>query len=154
MDILKELEKLIKKLYEKNIEYALCGGLAMAVYALPRATLDIDVLIEPDSLEKAIAAASEIGFNINAVPMELHNGKIIIYRITKIEAETSEHLILDILLVTPEISKVWKDRLKIEWEGGILTVISPEGLITLKSLRNSGQDQDDIQYLRSIMDED
>lgn len=154
MDILKELEKLIKKLNEKNIEYALCGGLAMAVYALPRATLDIDVLIEPDSLEKAIAAASEIGFNINAVPMELHNGKIIIYRNTKIEAETSEHLILDILLVTPEISKVWKDRLKIEWEGGILTVISPAGLITLKSLRNSGQDQDDIQYLRSIMDED
>jgi len=42
----------------------------------------------------------------------------------------------------------------VEWEGGILSVVSPEGLIALKSFRSSGQDQDDIKYLRSITDED
>lgn len=46
MDILDELKKLIGRLNEEKIEYALCGGLAMAVYALPRATLDVDILIE------------------------------------------------------------------------------------------------------------
>jgi len=46
MDILEELKELIKKLNQEEIEYALCGGLAMAIYALPRATLDIDILIE------------------------------------------------------------------------------------------------------------
>jgi hypothetical protein len=45
-------------------------------------------------------------------------------------------------------------RRKVEWEGGTLSVISPEGLIALKSLRNSGQDRDDIDYLRTIIDED
>ena len=52
MDILDELKSLINKLEEENIDYALCGGLAMAIYALPRATLDIDILITPNLLEK------------------------------------------------------------------------------------------------------
>ena len=37
MDILDELKALTQKLRGKNIDYALCGGLALAIYALPRA---------------------------------------------------------------------------------------------------------------------
>ena len=51
MDILDELKTLTKTLKEENIEYALCGGLALAIYAFPRATLDIDIMIEA-SLEE------------------------------------------------------------------------------------------------------
>ncbi len=154
MDILDELKKLTDYLNKDNIDYALCGGLAMAVYALPRATLDIDILIKPESLEKTLAAARKSGFTIDAVPMQLHNGKIIIHRITKVENGTEEHLCLDMLLVTPEISQVWEERKTIKWEGGILSVLSPEGMIVLKSFRSSGQDLDDIKYLRSITNED
>ena len=46
MDVLDELKRLVTKLDEERIEYALCGGLAMAVYALPRTTLDVDIMIE------------------------------------------------------------------------------------------------------------
>ena len=56
--------------------------------------------------------------------------------------------------VTPDIKQAWESRTKVEWEGGTLSVVSPEGLILLKSFRRSGQDQDDIEYLRSIIDED
>jgi hypothetical protein len=48
----------------------------------------------------------------------------------------------------------WDDRLTVEWEGDPLKVVSPQGLILLKSLRSSGQDQDDIEYLRSLENED
>jgi hypothetical protein len=58
------------------------------------------------------------------------------------------------LIVTPETQKAWDSRLTVEWEGGSLKVVSPQGLILLKSLRKSGQDKDDIEYLRSITDED
>ena len=44
MDLLEELKKLAAKLHSEGIEYALCGGLAMAIYAMPRATLDIDII--------------------------------------------------------------------------------------------------------------
>jgi hypothetical protein len=154
LEILDELQQLIARLNDERIEYALCGGLAMAVYALPRATLDIDILIEPSSLDPAKRAAQKSGFTVNAIPMQFHGGKIRIDRVSKIEAGTGEILSLDLLVVTPEIRRAWETRTTAEWEGGILSVVSPEGLILLKSFRGSGQDQDDIEHLRSIPDED
>jgi len=154
MDILEELKELIHKLNEEKIEYALCGGLAMAIYALPRATLDIDILIEPGSLDTTKRAVHDLGFTIEAAPMEFHDGKVHIHRVSKIESNTEEILSLDLLIVTPEIKSAWDSRIKVEWEHGNIDVVSPEGLILLKSFRGSGQDQDDIHFLRGIIDED
>lgn len=154
MDILEELKKLVEQLDKEKIQYALCGGLAMAIYALPRATLDIDIMIESDSLEKTSQAIDVLGFSLSAMPMEFKGGKVRIHRLSKIEAGTGETLVLDLLIVTPAIWQAWESRRKVEWEGGILSVVSAEGLVLLKSFRKSGQDQDDIQYLRSIIDED
>jgi hypothetical protein len=154
MDILDELKELIAKLNQEKIEYALCGGLAMAIYALPRATLDIDILIETRSLEATRRAVHDLGFIFEAAPMEFHGGKIHIRRLSKIEPRTAETLILDLLIVTPEVKSAWDSRTKVEWEHGDISVVSPEGLILLKSFRRSGQDQDDINFLRSITDED
>lgn len=154
MDLFDELKRLNVRLDEEKIEYALCGGLAMAVYALARATLDIDLLIEASSLGKTRLAVQELGFTLSAMPMEFHGGKIHIHRVSKIESGTGETLVLDLLIVTPDIEQAWESRTRVEWEGGTLSVVSPEGLILLKSFRRSGQDQDDIAYLRSIIDED
>lgn len=154
MDILDELKELINKLNEEKIEYALCGGLAMAIYALPRATLDIDILIESNSLETARRAVHDLGFTLKAAPMEFHEGKIHIHRLSKIEPDSGEVIVLNLLIVTPEIKNAWDSRMKVEWEHGDIDVVSPEGLILLKSFRRSGQDQDDIDFLRSIVDED
>jgi hypothetical protein len=154
MDILDELNALTQKLQERKIEYALCGGLAMAIYALPRATLDIDILIEPDFLNHTRDIAHGLGYTLEASPMEIHDGKIKIHRLTKIENGSGEAMVLDILLVTSEIRDIWKNRMTVEWEHGTISVVSPEGLILLKSFRRSGQDRDDINYLRSIIDED
>jgi hypothetical protein len=154
MDLLEELKNLIAKLHSEGIEYALCGGLAMAIYAMPRATLDIDIMIELGTLFRTKRAVEDLGFTISGAPMEFHDGKVQIYRLCKIDAVSAEELVLDLLIVTPETRQVWEGRLTVEWEGGTLSVVSPEGLITLKSFRSSGQDQDDIEYLRSITDED
>lgn len=154
MDILEELKELIIKLNEEQIEYALCGGLAMAIYALPRATLDIDLLIESSSLDAARRAVHDLGFRLESAPMEFHDGKVHVHRVSKIEPKSGEILVLDLLIVTPEIKHAWDSRMKVEWEHGSIDVVSPEGLILLKSFRRSGQDQDDIDFLRSIIDED
>ena len=154
MDLIDELKRLITRLDEERIEYALCGGLAMAVYALPRATLDIDIMVEASSLDKTKQAVHDLGFILDTMPMEFHGGKVHIHRVSKIDPDTGETLVLDLLIVTPEIRQAWESRTKVEWEGGTLSVVSPEGLVLLKSFRRSGQDQDDIRYLRGIIDED
>jgi hypothetical protein len=121
----------------------------MAIYALPRATLDIDLLIESGSLERTKRAAHDLGFTVQAAPMAFHGGKIHIHRVRKIEPETGETLSLDLLTVTPDIRSAWESRTDVGWEHGVIHFVSPRGLMLLKSFRNSGQDQDDIAYLRS-----
>ncbi len=154
MDLLEELKNLSLKLDHAGIDYALCGGLAIAIYAKPRATLDIDIMISPDFLSETKKAAQELGFTLSAAPMEFKEGAVKIHRLTKIDKDSGEHLVLDLLIVTPATKKAWDDHFTVEWEGGPLKVVSPQGLILLKSLRNSGQDKDDIEYLRSLENED
>ena len=153
MDILEELKAVIARLDQEGIDYALCGGLAMAVYDLPRATLDIDLLIHMDSLFRAKRAVESLGFTLSGAPMEFHGGKVQIYRLCKIDPTDGEELVLDFLLVTPATVSAWEGRREVEWEGRRLKVVSPQGLILLKSFRRSGKDQDDIEHLRSIADE-
>ncbi len=154
MDLLNEFKKLLLKLKEEKIEFALCGGLAMAVYAFPRATMDIDIMIAPESLGKVKEIAGGLGFSFDTGLLKFKGEKIKIYRLCKIEAESGDELLLDLLLVTPEITDVWESRKDVLWEDGNISVVSPEGLIRLKSLRSSGQDEDDIKHLRGLIDED
>jgi len=154
MDIISELREITARLDQERVEYALCGGLAMAIYALPRATLDIDLLIQVDSLAQVQLAVEPLGFWVGTASMSFHGGKIKIARLCKVDPLTHEELVLDLLLTTDETADAWKDRREVDWEGRKLKVVSPEGLILLKSFRRSGVDEDDIAYLRSIIDED
>jgi hypothetical protein len=154
MQILDELKAIIKKLDEAGVPYALCGGLAMAIYAMPRATLDIDLMIEMDSLPRSRGAMEGLGFTLDAAPMVFRGGKVRISRLCKVDPESGEALVLGLLLVTPETRKAWESRCQVDWEDRKMTVVSPKGLIALKSLRASGQERDDIDYLRNITDED
>ena len=148
IDLYDEFRKLIAVLDEQQIDYALCGGMAMAVYDHPRATIDIDLLILSESLDRVIAAATELGYTIRGLDLSFANGSIEIRRVSKIDSELGHVLSLDLLLVTPEIRGVWDSRVKAEWEGGKLFVVSRTGLIALKALRGSGLDKDDISALQ------
>ena len=50
--------------------------------------------------------------------------------------------------VGPGLEKAWASRVEVEWAHGRLSVLSAEGLISMKTLRGSGQDLADIQHLR------
>lgn len=154
MDLIEELTKLLSRLKEEKIDFALCGGLAMAVYAFPRATLDIDIMIESSLLSHVKKIVGEIGFSTDSGLMKFKGGAIKIYRLVKIAPESEDELILNLLLVTPEIKDVWESRKEVFWEWGAIPIVSPEGLIRLKSIRGSGQDKDDIKHLRNLIDED
>lgn len=98
--LLDELSQLISALDENEIEYAVCGGLSMAIYGFARATLDIDVLIRSESLEKAYKTAAEKGFDIRGLDISFEERAVEIRRVSKID-DNGEVLSLDLLLVTP-----------------------------------------------------
>ena len=147
LDILDELRKLVAVLDEREVPYALCGGMAMGVHGLARTTIDIDLLILSDSLDEVYAIAKSLGYNIRGKEMSFAGGTVEIRRVSKIDPDDGELLSLDLLLVTPAILAVWESRLVAEWEGGKLSVVSASGLIALKQLRGSDQDLVDIKAL-------
>lgn len=71
LDIYDEFRNLVALLDEHEIDYALCGGMAMAVYQRPRMTIDIDILIQAESLDKVMAIATEEGYKIRGKDMRL-----------------------------------------------------------------------------------
>ena len=121
----------------------------MAIWQFPRATIDIDLLIEESSLSAVERVAEKLGYVVKARPMNFANRAMKIRRVSKIDHDGGDVLMLDLLLVTPELQRVWKERTRVEWEQGSISVVSREGLITLKTFRSSGQDLDDIKRLQS-----
>jgi len=148
IDITDELRALVAALDKLEIDYALCGGMAMAVHGRLRMTIDIDLLIPAASLEDVFAIAKSLDYNVRGKDLSFADGAIEIRRVSKIDPDDGELLSLDLLLVTPQINEMWESRVEAEWEGGKLSVVSASGLIALKQLRGSGQDLADIEALR------
>jgi hypothetical protein len=152
-DLYFEFRRLIAALDEERINYALCGGLAMAVYDHPRATVDIDILILSESLDLVIHVAAKLGYDIRGLDMTFSNDAIEIRRVSKIDPVSGQVLSLDLLLVTPAIQRIWNSRVEADWEDGTLSVVSRAGLIELKRLRASPQDVADIVALEEDFDD-
>jgi len=147
LDLYEELRSLIAALDEHEIEYALCGGIAMAIFGRPRATVDIDLLIVAESLDEVIELAKALEYTVRGLDMSFANDAIEIRRVSKIDQETGFVLSLDMLLVTPQIQEIWDSRVRADWEGGKLSVVSRDGLIALKKLGGRPQDFADISTL-------
>lgn len=149
MDLFEEFRNLLVTLRREEVPYALCGGLALAIYGITRATEDIDVLVDERSLPQLRAAAERLGFRFDPQPLVFKEGGVKIYRLFKAAGED----LLDLLLVTPLTQPAWDSQREMETEFGPVRVVSPAGLIYLKNLRRSGQDEDDIRKLKELSDE-
>jgi hypothetical protein len=146
--LLQELLDITSDLERDGVEYAVCGGLAMAIHGFARATLDIDVLIRAESLDKSQKIAAEKGFDIKGLDMSFRDGATEIRRVSKID-DDGEVLSLDLLLVTEKIEDVWESREQVSLQENLLSVVSKEGLIKMKTLAGRPQDLADIERLQN-----
>jgi hypothetical protein len=152
MDLLGEYTALVEGLRSAGVEYATCGGLAMAVHGFIRATKDIDLLIQEQDVEQAFSVARSLGFD-EGLPLDFNAGKFKLRRLSKIDSEARELVTIDFLIVTDWMKDVWDERQEVEWESGRAWVVSREGLIKMKTLAGRDQDLVDIRNLTEANDE-
>lgn len=154
MDLIVELQSIVRKLDEAGLPYALCGGLAVAFHGYVRATQDIDVLVRPEHLHAVTKAVGEIGYNLEGgvIPPDFgESHPLEVHRICKAVGE--ELVTLDFVLVNPTLKAAWNARIKADWNGQRLWVVSPKGLGVMKRLSRRPHDLVDLQQLGIPIDD-
>ena len=101
LDLFEEFRALVEALDQSGVEFAVCGGLAVAIHVAPRATLDVDLLLPRSALEAARGVARGLGYRIESGPMLFSEGAVEVHRLSKPDPETGDLLSLGLLVVTP-----------------------------------------------------
>lgn len=135
MDIAAEFRELITALNRAGVEYAVCGGFALAMHGHPRATMDIDVVTTSENVERIKEVAAGLGYTLTGGLFRFESGRLWVHRVTKIVGE--DPCMLDILV--PD------EGMDLEIETGRfgelpVPIVSRDSLIALK--RNAGRPQD------------
>lgn len=154
MQLAEELNNLVIAFDGAGVDYALCGGLALAVHGHARATEDIDLLIREESLQTAIDTAAAEGFTIETGWIRFRVGQPEeqkLYRLVK--AAGRDHLMLDLLIVTPVLEDVFASRQAFEQGERRLTALSVDGLVQMKRLSGRTRDLSDIERLLGTTDD-
>jgi len=146
--LFEELAGVIRLFDEQRVEYALVGALAVAVWGAPRATKDIDLLIRPEDLPRAMGLARQRGFTLEAFPMQFQDG-MEVQRTNKVD-QAGALLTLDFLLVNENLEPIWRTRQRVPFDQSSVTVVSRDALIKMKSAAARPQDIADVQRLKEI----
>ncbi|MDX2021126.1 MAG: hypothetical protein SF187_12875 [Deltaproteobacteria bacterium] len=146
MDLFAELTELLLQMRQRHVDYAICGGIALAVHGVPRATQDIDILIPETFVPAVRESARACGFIFETEPLEFTASGVTIIRFTKVLPD-GQPLMLDALLANGPLYRIWEGRETLEFEGGAVVVVSKQGLISLKLAAGRPQDIADVQKL-------
>lgn len=146
LDLHAELRNIVEALDAAGIAYALVGGLAVSIYAVPRATEDVDLLLGREHLLPTVERLASLGFRRAGTPMSVAGGRLHIQRLIKIDG--SDLVPVDLLIPNdPALAALLAGREGVAWEGGRLSIVSLPGLRALKRLRGSAQDLADLEAL-------
>ena len=141
MQLHEELIALLTALAEDKVDYAVVGGIAVAIWGAPRATNDIDLLVQSGDVERAKGTARRCGFTLSAEPMDFTDG-MTVHRVSKISE--GHLLMLDLLVVNQNLQAYWEKRELRALESTRVWVISRDGLIAMKVSAGRPQDQADV----------
>ncbi len=151
MDLYDEFGAIIDALTAAGVEYAVCGGIAVAFHGHPRFTKDIDLLVPREELTAVKAALAPRGYTLDAgrIPFEPGTPRAReIHRVSRIEG--ADVFTLDLLVVPEPLSDVWESREVFEWQGRRVSLVSLEGLVRMKRWAGRPVDRADLAGLGLI----
>ena len=135
--MLNRLQDVFKFFQQHEVKYLVIGGVATVIYGVPRATFDLDILIEAttENAQRLLAALTEAGFGTatltNAQDLVAHEITVFSDRV-RIDVQTS----------TPGITfqDAWNRRKTVTYQGQDFFILSKEDLINAK--RAAGREVD------------
>ena len=142
--MLNRLQDVFKCFQEHDVRYLVIGGIASIQHGVPRATFDLDILIEatPRNTENLLAALIEAGLataTLTDVKSVLDNEITIFKDKVRIDVQTS----------TPGIAfaDAWERKETMSYHGQEFHVVSKQDLISSKEAAGRPVDLEDVRLL-------
>ena len=143
--MLNRLQDVFKCLKEYKVKYLVIGGIAAVLYGVPRATFDLDILIQatPKNVRKLLDALLQAGLftaSMTTVDEVLASEVTVFKDRVRIDVQTS----------TPglEFNKAWKNRQTMQYRGFDFYVVSKGDLIASKIASGRAKDLEDVRILQ------
>jgi hypothetical protein len=133
-----------------NVRYLVIGGIAAILYGVPRATFDLDILVEatPDNAKQLLDALLEAGLGTASLTNveELLANEITVFK---------DWVRIDVLTTAPGIDfqEAWERRETMEYQGQRFSVASRKDLISSKKALGRAVDLEDVRLLELPEDE-
>ena len=144
--MLDQLQSLFASFQKSDVRYLVIGGIAAVLYGVPRATFDLDVLIEPtlENAKRLLEAMTEAGLGTASLASadEVLATEITIF---------TDRIRLDVQTSTPGIvfEEAWQRRVTMNYKGQALEVVSLADLIASKRASGRDVDLEDVRILTS-----
>ena len=141
-----EVERLLKSLKEHKVRFVIIGATAFPVHGYSRATLDIDIFIEPKrgNAERTRDALKAFGYDVSDVSIDdLLTHKVLIRQYL---VETDVHPFVKGVT----FDRIWTNRVKAKLGETFAWFASLDDLIAMKQAAGRPKDKEDLKFLRKL----
>jgi len=142
--MLNRLQGVFRSFQGHDVRYVVLGGIACVLHGVPRATFDLDILIDPtpENVRRLLDALLDAGLGtaeMTDVDAVLENEVTIFNDRVRVDVQTS----------TPglEFAGAWKRRVTMDYNGQPFFVVSREDLIRSKRAAGRPVDLEDVRLL-------
>ncbi len=142
--MLNQLLDVFSSFQKHQVKYLVIGGIASVLYGVPRATFDLDILIDatPENAKRLLKALEDARLRTASLTTseELLAHEITIFK---------DHVRIDVQTFTPGINfeEAWHNKNLIEYQGRQFYVVSKEDLIASKRASARDKDLEDVRLL-------
>jgi hypothetical protein len=142
--MLNQLQDVFSSFQKHDVKYVIIGGIASVLHGVPRATFDLDILIEatPTNAEKLLVALVDAGLGTASL---ITAERLLAHEITIFK----DRVRVDVQTHTPGIkfSEAWENRETMDYQGQKFFVLSKEDLIASKRAAGRAVDLEDVRLL-------
>ena len=148
--MLNQLQDVFKSLENHEVKYLVIGGIAAILYGVPRATFDLDIIIEakPENAKNLLNALldAKLGTADLTTVEKLLESEITIFE---------DRVRIDVQTSTPGIQfdEAWKNREIMTYRGQTFSVLSRDDLISSKLAAGRSVDLEDVRILQLTDDQ-
>ncbi len=153
---------IFKAFYENDVQYLLCGGLAVNLHNVPRVTQDIDVIIsmDTDNIRKINQILKTLDYlpRLPVDPENLTNAAMVKHWMEQKNLKAFSfynkrlnYKVIDIVLVHPlNFDQAWNNKKTFTVDDFRIYTVSLDDLIVMKRYSGRAQDLSDANLLERI----